>query len=406
MNANKDYYKILQLDPSASPELVEKAFRVLSMKYHPDRNPVSQKSWAEEKFKDLKEAYDTIIDPDKRKEYDQLRAKLTRKPRGPFFKVYYTSEADEAKTVKHKDAKLTLELAPDLDYAAIKDENEESYFKSFKSALDLDLFDKFYSFILNLFKIVPYLRGFKLMTKTDNRELLFVLNHCFSILKMNPLKVFLAKNLHESFRFYGVRNPIIVLNEKLLNRLSLIQKIHFLGYILGHIQYNHIYHLKLANILLRKKNFQTKVINLIIIGKLVNSDLQTITKKWLRSSQNSAHRIGLLCTDDLDSSQKTIIKCFETLHNIKNLTVENVLSYSTYDNKQTDKRLTELSVLCNDVKHFSNSSTFVHLSKERPRYIATCHYCDKTAKISYKNLMTKNIKRIRCPFCDEVSAIK
>ncbi|MEN4012164.1 MAG: J domain-containing protein [Bellilinea sp.] len=66
----KDYYKILGVSKSASEEEVKKAYRKLAMKHHPDRNR-GDKS-AEERFKEINEAYEVLRDPQKRARYDQL----------------------------------------------------------------------------------------------------------------------------------------------------------------------------------------------------------------------------------------------------------------------------------------------------------------------------------------------
>ncbi len=68
----KDYYKILGVDKSASPEQIKKAYRKLALKYHPDHNE-GDKS-AEAKFKDLNEAYAVLRDPEKKKQYDMFGA--------------------------------------------------------------------------------------------------------------------------------------------------------------------------------------------------------------------------------------------------------------------------------------------------------------------------------------------
>ena len=67
---NKDYYAMLGVKKTATPEEIRKAFRKLARKYHPDVNPGDKK--AEEKFKEISEANDILSDEKKRKVYDQL----------------------------------------------------------------------------------------------------------------------------------------------------------------------------------------------------------------------------------------------------------------------------------------------------------------------------------------------
>ncbi|HEX9116438.1 MAG TPA: J domain-containing protein [Anaerolineae bacterium] len=66
----KDYYQILGVERSANADEVRKAYRKLAMQYHPDRNPGDKQ--AEEKFKEINEAYQVLSDPQKRARYDQL----------------------------------------------------------------------------------------------------------------------------------------------------------------------------------------------------------------------------------------------------------------------------------------------------------------------------------------------
>jgi curved DNA-binding protein len=67
----KDYYGILGVPRDASDAGIKKAYRKLAMQYHPDRNPGKEK-WANEKFKEINEAYGVLGDPQKRKQYDQF----------------------------------------------------------------------------------------------------------------------------------------------------------------------------------------------------------------------------------------------------------------------------------------------------------------------------------------------
>ncbi len=66
----KDYYRILGIERSSSADDVRKAYRKLAMQYHPDRNQGNKQ--AEEKFKEINEAYQVLSDPQKRSRYDQL----------------------------------------------------------------------------------------------------------------------------------------------------------------------------------------------------------------------------------------------------------------------------------------------------------------------------------------------
>jgi curved DNA-binding protein len=68
----KDYYKILGVDKKAGKDEIKKKYRKLAQKYHPDRNPDNKA--AEEKFKEISEAYEVLSDDDKRAKYDQLGA--------------------------------------------------------------------------------------------------------------------------------------------------------------------------------------------------------------------------------------------------------------------------------------------------------------------------------------------
>src|SRR5690242_8018045 len=67
--AKRDYYEVLGLERTATAEEVKKAYRQLAVKCHPDKNPGDKT--AEEKFKELSEAYEVLSEPQKRAAYDQ-----------------------------------------------------------------------------------------------------------------------------------------------------------------------------------------------------------------------------------------------------------------------------------------------------------------------------------------------
>ena len=70
MAEKRDYYEVLGVDRNASAEEIKKAYKKMAIKYHPDKNPGNKE--AEEKFKEVAEAYSILSDPDKKARYDQF----------------------------------------------------------------------------------------------------------------------------------------------------------------------------------------------------------------------------------------------------------------------------------------------------------------------------------------------
>src|SRR5215212_1630044 len=69
MATKRDYYEVLGIERGSSAEDIKKAYRKMAVKYHPDKNPGDKE--AEEKFKEVGEAYEALSDPQKRAAYDQ-----------------------------------------------------------------------------------------------------------------------------------------------------------------------------------------------------------------------------------------------------------------------------------------------------------------------------------------------
>ena len=81
MAAKKDYYELLGVARSASPDEIKKVYRKLAMKHHPDRNPGDKT--AEAMFKEISEAYEVLSDPSKREQYDRFGHEGLRSAFGP-----------------------------------------------------------------------------------------------------------------------------------------------------------------------------------------------------------------------------------------------------------------------------------------------------------------------------------
>lgn len=75
----KDYYKILGIPKGSSEEDIKKAYRRMALRFHPDKNTEAN---AEEKFKEIAEAYEVLSHPKKRLVYDQLGEEGKRRPFG------------------------------------------------------------------------------------------------------------------------------------------------------------------------------------------------------------------------------------------------------------------------------------------------------------------------------------
>ena len=69
MAEKRDYYEVLEVSKTATPEEIKKAYRKKAIQYHPDKNPGDKE--AEEKFKEAAEAYEVLSDPQKKARYDQ-----------------------------------------------------------------------------------------------------------------------------------------------------------------------------------------------------------------------------------------------------------------------------------------------------------------------------------------------
>jgi curved DNA-binding protein len=127
MANKKDYYEILGVSRDATTEQIKKAYRKLAMQYHPDKN-AGKEQWANEKFKEINEAYGVLGDPQKRKQYDQFG---TAGNLGDIFGSAYTRSTFEDLMKDYSGAGLGFDFLDDIFGQMFKGQNVS--FKVFSS---------------------------------------------------------------------------------------------------------------------------------------------------------------------------------------------------------------------------------------------------------------------------------
>jgi molecular chaperone DnaJ len=123
----KDYYRTLGVPENASDGEIKKAYRKLAMQYHPDRNP-GKEEWANEKFKEINEAYGVLGDPQKRNQYDQFG---TVGDIGDIFSSPFTTTTFEEMMKDFGGAGLGFDFLDDIFGDFLKGRGSSFSFRSF-----------------------------------------------------------------------------------------------------------------------------------------------------------------------------------------------------------------------------------------------------------------------------------
>ena len=128
----KNYYQILEVNENASTEVIEKAYRVLAKKYHPDGWPETQAYWAEDRFKEITEAYQVLSNENLRKEYD-LKIGVNNT-----FEDKYNTLYDEHEKLKQEVTNMKIK-SNSKEYKDSQDFEEkntpQTYFKRYGSTI-------------------------------------------------------------------------------------------------------------------------------------------------------------------------------------------------------------------------------------------------------------------------------
>lgn len=128
----KNYYEILEVNQNASPEVIEKAYKVLAKKYHPDSWANNQSYWAEDRFKEVTEAYQTLSNPELRKEYD-LRIGVNDSLKDKYNSLYNENEKLKQEVNSMKIKRNSEEyINKTLNNS---DNNPQGYFKKYSSTI-------------------------------------------------------------------------------------------------------------------------------------------------------------------------------------------------------------------------------------------------------------------------------
>ena len=158
----KNYYEILEVDRNASKEIIEKAYKTLAKKYHPDVQEQNQKKIAEEKMKLINEAYSVLSDENQKEEYDkQLEENIISK------ELYQevVQENIELKRKIQNNATYRVQNQPNTSYSQVQNNrqtyNQQEYNQQINQAVNKAYRDAYIQDLKNRGYKIRYRKTFK-----------------------------------------------------------------------------------------------------------------------------------------------------------------------------------------------------------------------------------------------------
>ena len=158
----KNYYEILEVDRNASKEIIEKAYKTLAKKYHPDVQEQNQKKIAEEKMKLINEAYSVLSDENQKEEYDkQLEENIISK------ELYQevVQENIELKRKIQNNATYRVQNQPNTSYSQVQNNrqtyNQQEYNQQINQAVNKAYHDAYIQDLKNRGYKIRYRKTFK-----------------------------------------------------------------------------------------------------------------------------------------------------------------------------------------------------------------------------------------------------
>ena len=119
----KNYYEILEVNKKASKEVIEKAYKVLVKKYHPDLYTGQKKDYAEEKIKEINEAYSVLTDEFMKEQYD---AELEKQEQAELYKKYNQKQTNNIKTNMNNVNNTASNRKENKNHKSQRNKNEEA----------------------------------------------------------------------------------------------------------------------------------------------------------------------------------------------------------------------------------------------------------------------------------------